>query len=147
MERKQGIDFRLGACASEDAERRMPRVQNMWSGEENTQVTIHALVRGVTNLYRQESNCGVTKSPMDWNKQDHTLSVTGVMTELQMDWHTGSHVICYRRYQITLQTMRTKQHVRYKFRGLLFIFIMVEVVIYLQIYWLFWNVFHSDKCG
>jgi hypothetical protein len=29
MERKQGIDFRLGACASEDAERRMPRVQNM----------------------------------------------------------------------------------------------------------------------
>ena len=112
MERKQGIGFRLGACALKNAERRMPRVQNMRSGEENTQVTIHALVRGVTNFYRHESNCGVTKSPMDWNKQDHTLSVISIVTELQMDWHTGSHIICYRRYRITLQTTGTKQHVR-----------------------------------
>ena len=124
MERKQGIGFRLGACALKNAERRMPRVQNMRSGEENTQVTIHALVKGVTNFYGRESNCGVIESPMAWNKQDHTLSVTGVIGLRYKLWEPNN----------TLDTNLGDYFNLY--------FIMVEVVIYLQIYWLFWNVFH-----
>jgi len=102
MERKQGIGFRLGACALKNAERRMPRVQNMRSGEENTQVTIHALVKGATNFYRRESNCGVIDHGLKQTGSHvicyrHSSRITVGLTQ------TGSHVICYRRYRITLQ--------------------------------------------
>ena len=69
-------------CASQHVERRRPAaglVQKMWSRGENTQVTIHTLLAGVTNSYRAVWDYDMTELRMDGNKHNHTLSVSSVI--------------------------------------------------------------------
>ena len=63
MERKQGIGLgmRLKKCGAEDASCAAEYAKRR---REHTGNAVHALSRGVTNIYRRESNCGVIESPM-----------------------------------------------------------------------------------